>query len=206
MIKHMLLVGLLVAGCGKKDGAAGGGGDGPTKADADAVNALIPADVKGKVEFEVATIDDGMGRHPTKYTVVAPKGWKKGFMPGSLEPADSDNFGSKTLGKSSFKVGSNCDGTCEKKDWAAVVDKVYYSQFTGASVKGKVVKDDKTPTGRTMIFEGEDVMGDKQTKMIKTWWTADSTKHYICEAELGAPLMTATAAFEKACGKVSISE
>jgi hypothetical protein len=213
MNKKLILVALVVAACGKK---GGGGADSITKADADAVNALVPADMKGKVEFEVATIEDGHGRHPTKYSVVGPKGWKKGFMPGSLEPADSDNFGSKTLGKSTFKVGSNCDGSCEKKDWAAVVDKVYYKQFTGGQVKGKVIKDDKLPTSRTLVFQTEPeshdqgngvvaTSGIKQIQIIRTWWTDGASKHYVCEAELGELSFGLAAAFEKACSKVSVS-
>ncbi|MDB4954609.1 MAG: hypothetical protein JWO36_2178 [Myxococcales bacterium] len=213
-MNKQLIVGLLVvAACGKKGGSA----DSVTKADADAVNALIPAEMKGKLEFEAATIEDGMGRHPTKYSVVAPKGWKKGFMPGSLEPADSDNFGSQTMGKTSFKVGSNCDGSCEKKDWAAVVEKVYYNQFTSGQVTGKVIKDDKRPTGRTLVFQMEPkteqqgagvtmTSGEKKIQIITTWWTDGATKHYVCQAELGEPAFGLAAAFEKACSKVAVDD
>jgi hypothetical protein len=211
MNKRYLLAVIVVAACSKKSGSSA---DSVTKADADAVNAMIPADMKGKIEFEVATVDDGMGRHPAKFTVVAPKGWKKGFMPGSLEPADSDHFGSKTMGKTSFTVGSGCDGTCEKKEWAAVVDKVYYKQFTSGQVTGKLIKDDKRPNGRTLVFaqepksvtEGTTTMtsGEKKILIITTWWSDDSRKYDACEAELAEPAMGLAAAFEKACTKVTI--
>ena len=195
-----------VVGCGNKE-SGGPPAVSITQADADAVNALVPADMKDKVKFEVRKIEDKMGRRTTTYTVVAPKDWKNGFMPGSLEPADSDNFGSKTFGKTSFKVGSNCDGECKPKDWAATVDKVYYSQFTGGKVEGKVLKDDKQKTSRTMLFEQEKAVstGEKSIQLIATWWTDGSKKHYTCEAELGVNALGLAAAFEKACSKVSVS-
>src|SRR5262249_12628012 len=155
--------------------------------------------LKGKVVFEVAKISDDFGKHSTTYTVVAPKGWKKGFMPGSLEPADADNFGSKTLGKTSIKVGDNCDGSCEAKDWAAVVDKVYYKQLTSGEVTGKVIKDDKQKFGRTVVFQSEPkehqegtttvTSGEKGTKIITTWWSDGGSRHYVCDVELAEPAM-----------------
>ena len=68
--KMVLLV--MIAACGKK-GGGGGAAATVTKADADAANAAVPADLKSKIEFEVRTIDDGMKHHPTKYTFAAPK-------------------------------------------------------------------------------------------------------------------------------------
>jgi len=231
-----IALGLACAGsCSKKTGDASGGNassatpaaPAATKADADAINALVPAELKDKIAFEVGTIDDGMGRHQTTYALVVPKGWKRGFMPGSLEPADADSFGSKTLGKTTLKVGSNCDGSCTAKDWAAVVDKVYYKQFTSGEVTGKVIKDDKQKNRRTLVFQQEPTVqenagtmtttvngktattsvtatsGSKGIRVIETWWTDGDSKHYVCEAELGEPAMALAAAFEKACDKVS---
>lgn len=209
MTRKLFVAVLLVAACGK-DGSSGGASAAAvslTQADADAVNALVPADLKDKVTFEVAKIEDKMGRRTTTYTVVAPKGWKKGFMPGSLEPADADNFGSKTYGKTTFKVGSNCDGECKPKDWAAVTDKVYFSQFTGGKIEGKVIKDDKQKTSRTLVFEQDKAAstGEKSTQVLLAWWAEGARKHYICDVELGAPSMGLAAAFEKACSKVGVS-
>lgn len=212
MTKNLIIM-LFVVACGKK------GGDAPsvsvTQADVDAVNALVPADLKDKVTFEVGKVVDEMGRHKTTYTLVAPKGWKKGFMPGSLEPADADGFGSKTLGKTTLKVGDNCDGSCEKKDWAAVVDKVYYKQYTSGQVTGKVLKDDKQKTSRTLVFQQEPkeekqgettvTSGTKGINIITTWWTDGGSKHFSCVVELGEPAMALQSAFEKACTKVAVS-
>ncbi len=84
--KLVVLV-LMAAACGKK----GGGASAPSiaKADADAANAAVPADLKSKIEFDVRKLDDGMKHHPTKYTFVAPKQWKNGFMPLKKPPLSS---------------------------------------------------------------------------------------------------------------------
>ena len=204
-----------VTACGKK-GDGGAPAVSVTQADADAVNINVPPQFKDKVEFEVTKIADDFGKHKTTYTVVAPKGWKKGFMPGSLEPADADSFGSKTLGKTTMTVGSNCDGSCQPKDWAATVEKVYYKQYTSGQVTGKVIKDDKQKTSRTLIFQQEPkqeqqgtttvTSGEKGIKLIRTWWTEGASRVYVCDVSLGEPIMDVVGAFEKACAKVSVSE
>src|SRR5215212_7178884 len=100
--------------CGK------GGGDAP-KVDIDAahvaaVNAAVPAELKGKLEFEATTVAGS--RKGESFKLAAPKGWQAGGpIPGTLRPADSDGFESKAWGKTKLKVGTDCNGTCEKKDW-----------------------------------------------------------------------------------------
>lgn len=171
-----------------------------------AVNAAIPADQKGKVEFELGTVEGGR-KGKEAFKLAVPKGWKKGFMPGSLEPADTEGMGSKTLGKTSLKVGSDCNGTCEKKDWAAVSDKVYFAQFTGGTVQGKVIKDDKGTNRRTLVFERKvnDAFPehDVAVNVITAWWDPDGARYFTCTAELGTPAKALAAAFELACSKVS---
>jgi hypothetical protein len=198
------------AACGKGDSKEGGkggaaaGGDLPADHVA-AVNAAIPADLKGKVEFEAGRIVENEKRNRA-FKVAVPKGWKPGrFMPGMLEPPDPDTIGSKTLGKTQMGVGRNCDGTCEKKDWAAVSDKVLYQQFTGGQVQGKVIKDEKRPNGRTLVFErAPSAFPDKDVAIhiYNSWWEPDGSEYYTCSVELGQPLKGAAEAFEKACAKV----
>lgn len=195
-------------GCGKGDDKGGGaakGGDLPADHVA-AVNAALPADLKGKLEFEAGKIVENEKRGRA-FKLAVPKGWKKGeFMQGSLEPADADKFGgSPTLGKSRFEIGRNCDGTCEKKDWAAVSDKVLFGQFTSGKIEGKLVKDEKTATGRTLVFERKPGMfpeKDTAVHVYTAWWEKDAPEYFTCSAELGAPLKGAAEAFEKACAKI----
>lgn len=206
---------LFVAACGKDksgDKAAGGGDKGGGKSAAAsvtaehvaAVNAAIPADMKDKLEFELGTVEDEKGRDKDTYKLAVPKGWKKGFMPGELEPADSDNFGSKTLGKTDLQVGSSCDGACEKKDWAASTDKSQFAPLTG---DGKVLKDEKRANGRTLVVERKvsESFPEKDVAVsIRTvWWEPDGSRYYYCFADLGTPAKALADAFEKACSAVA---
>jgi len=198
----------LTVACGKK-GDSSAPAVSITQADVDAVNALVPAELKDKVQFEVGKIVDDFGKHPKTYTLVAPKGWKKGFMPGSLEPTSS-------LSDTSIKVGDSCDGSCQPKDWAAATDKVYYKQYTSGQATGKVLKDDKQKLGRTFVFQLEPkqeqqgtttvTSGVKGIKIITTWWQEGGSRYYACDVSLGESAMGLEAAFEKACSKVSVSE
>ena len=168
-----------------------------------AVNAAVPADLKDKITFAVGDVK-GMGKNDN-FKAAVPKGWKAGFMPGSLEPADADNFGSKMLGKTSMKIGSDCNGTCEKKDWAAVSDKVYFANMTGDK-DGKVIKDEKGENRRTVVFEGklsDFPEHDVAVRIVTAWWDPEGTRYFVCEVDLGPPVKGAAAAFEKACSKVS---
>jgi hypothetical protein len=187
-------------GCGKDDGAASSSGKAVEGGDVAAVNAAIPKELAGKLEFESGTIEH---RKDKSFKLAVPKGWKTGFMPGELEPADSDGFGSKTLGKSSFKVSSDCNGTCEKKDWAAVSDKVVFSQYTKSGAT--IVKDVKTDNRRTMVVEekASDSDRDVAARVLVAWWEPDATRYFTCRAELGKPLKGAVEAFEKACANIA---
>jgi hypothetical protein len=200
---------LAAASCGKgdsKEGAKGAAAGGDLPADhVAAVNAALPADLKGQLEFEAGRILENEKRNEA-FKVAVPKGWKKGrFMPGTIEPADADTFGSKTLGKTQMAVSRNCDGDCVKKDWAAISDKVLYSQFTSGKVEGKVIKDEKRPNGRTLVFERKPGMfpdKDVAVHVYTSWWEPESREYFTCSAELGTPIKGAAEAFEKACSKV----
>jgi hypothetical protein len=211
MMNKLLVISMLAA-CSKSGG--GGAGVSVTKADADAVNALVPADLKGKIEFEVRKIEDKVGRRTTTYTLVAPKGWKNGFLPGSLEPAQDSGHGN-TFGKTGMTVSDNCDGECVPKDWAAVVDKAFYAQYTSGQVKGKVVKDDKQKTSRVLVFEKQPTVeqqgntevttGSEGVTIIRTWWSEGASKHFSCEVSLNKDDAKLAPAFEQACAKVAVS-
>jgi hypothetical protein len=205
-----LALALATAGCGKGDskdgagGAAGAGGGIPADHVA-AVNAALPAELRDKIEFEAGRIVENE-KHGRVFKLAVPKGWKTGrFMPGEIEPPDADSFGSKTLGRTRMDVGRNCDGTCEKKDWAEVSDRVVYKQFTSGQVEGKVLKDEKRANGRTLVFERKPSMfpdKDVAIHIYTSWWEPDANAYYTCSAELGLPVKGAAEAFEKACAKV----
>ena len=133
------------------------------------VNALVPAELKDKVEFEKRDILEERGRRATTYTVVAPKGWEprmKGFA--SVEPPK----GGPDLGfMTSFGLGSNCDGMCKPKDWAATADKVNFSQFKD----DKVLDEKTTKTSRLLVAEKGD-----STYVVYAWWTDGASRYHTC--------------------------
>lgn len=210
----------------KKGGDSAASAPSITPADADAANAAVPADLKTKVVFEVRTIEDKVGRHTHKYTVVAPKSWKAGFLPGSLKPETSDDLGFAT----EMEIGTNCDGSCEPKDWAKVSDKVNFSQYTSGKVTGKVVKDVKGAHDRLLVFASEPTVqenagtasmtvngqttttsvtatsGTKGVTVIHAWWNDGDSRYFTCEATLNEGAAVLADAFEKACAKASYED
>jgi hypothetical protein len=209
-MRHALLIAILavpvLSGCPKTD-------SGKAKIDIPAehvaaVNALIPPEWKDKVTFEVGTIVDTRGKSKDTYRLALPAGWtpRDGTLPGTMGPPDADDFGrSAALGaQAQIRVSFDCGGQCTSKDWAAEVDKSYYQKFTTATV-GKVTKDDKRATGRTMVYERAANAGsaDGEVNIITTWWKAGGSQHFICEAKLAGSAVALAPAFEKACALVS---
>jgi len=182
-----LFLGLVACGGGKKSEPA-------KPIDAAAVNALVPAALKDKVVFEQRSFELKMGKHGTTYTVALPKNWKQqSEMFGNFHGDDKAGF------MSAMTVGSNCNGECKEKDWAAESDKADFAPLA----KGKVLKDDKAKGRRTMIAEtGGDSM--KQTIVVTAWWTDGDKNYHHCRAELDEAIKDAAPAFEKACAIVNI--
>ncbi len=95
----MAAVALTGVGCGKKkdEAKAKPEANSPTAApNADAapdlapINAAVPDELKSVLQFEMK--DDPRGR----LSVVAPKGWDAGVMPGSWKPPKGDDLGFMT--------------------------------------------------------------------------------------------------------------
>ena len=193
-MKNVLVLALVpLLACGKSDKS-----DKASKAapaiDAAAVNALVPADLKAKLVFDKTDIVEERGKHSVTYTMAAPKGWTskmKGFA--SLHPADDANLGFFT----EVSVGSNCDGTCEPKDWAKVADKVNFKQFEA----DKVIKNVTTPTSRLLIASRD----DKTTFVVYAWWENGARRYNTCSATLDEPVKAAGDAFAKACQAVAVA-
>ena len=174
-----------------------------------ATNALVPADWKDRITFEVGTVVDTFGRTKETYRFAMPSGWKPkpGPIRGRIAPPDADAFGrSAAFGAvAEMRVGMNCNGECTTKDWAAEVDRAFYQKFTDGTAAGKVTKDDKRETGRTLVFERAVDAGtpDGEVNILTTWWKQGGSQHYICEAKLAGASVALAPAFEKACSLVS---
>ncbi|MBL8620581.1 MAG: hypothetical protein JNK64_04730 [Myxococcales bacterium] len=178
----MIALAVAVLGCGGKKSESGGGGGGKAKdADPAAANAAVPAELKGKLEFDTAKDDQD------HVAWVKPKGWKEGAIPGMVKPPDDANLGFMTK----YAVGTNCDGTCTSKDWPAVADKVEFAPLASA---GTVERDETTPGGRTMVVAS----GDRKD-LAMVWWKKGAEHYVVCRASLEKEVVPALAAFEAAC-------
>lgn len=192
-MKKVLCVLLLAAACGKSSDKAGGDKPAAPTIDVAAVNALVPADLKAKLVFEKQDIIEERHRKNVTYTMAAPKGWAprmKGFA-GLKGPDDAGFF-------TSLDVGSNCDGTCEPKDWAKVADKVNFAQFAN----DKVIKNEAGANSRLLVAEAAD---GKTTHVVYAWWTAGAKRYNTCTATLDTPVKAAGEAFAKACQSIGVS-
>ncbi len=187
-MKHFLLAVSLVA-CGKS-----GRGDSAApavKIDPAAVNALVPADLKDKLVFEQREVKEERGKKTITYTLAGPKDWvQDGMMFAKLKPKTDMGF------MTSLDVGTNCDGTCEPKDWAKTSEKVDFAQFREG---GKIIKDELGKTSHLMIAE----KGDK-TYVRYASWTDGARRYSTCGATLEAQVAAAAPAFAKACEAMSI--
>lgn len=146
------------------------------------VNAAVPADLK--LEFEEANLKT---KHLTAAAVL-PKGWKESeVLPGRYQPPEGAGLGMMP----SFQIGSDCNGACEPKDWAATSDKVYFNQLTS---RFKVAKDEKGPGSRTVVASSDDT-----TYIVVARWKEGASRYFVCQATLDHQGMAAAPAFEKAC-------
>jgi hypothetical protein len=191
-MKHALACALLLVACGKSDSKKGAAAPPAPTLDLAGVNALVPADLKEKLVFEQRDIIEERGKGQAVYTLAAPKGWEQSNkMFAKVKPGDNSDLGFMT----SFGVGSNCDGTCEAKDWAKTSEKVNFAQFRD----GKIIKDELGKNSHLMIAEKGD-----STYVVYAWWQDGAKKYFDCTASLAEKARPAAEAFAKACQAVSV--
>lgn len=159
--------------------------------DAAAVNALVPAELKAKLVFDQTDVVEERGKDKLTFTVAAPKGWKQDSkMFAELKGGNDVGF------MTSMHLASDCDGTCEPKDWAKSANKVLFDQFKDAGV----VKNEQTPTSRLLI-----ATRDKTTFVEYAWWNNDERHYHFCSVTLEEPVAAAAPAFAKACQAVNVA-
>ena len=198
MYEHHMITktSLLVAGalfaCGKGRDQAAAKGKAPVAAiDVGGVNALVPAELKAKLVFDATDVVEGLGHHLRTYTLAAPKSWTS-KMKGFASLKSSDDLGLFT----SLDLGTNCDGLCEPKDWAATSAKALFAQFA----KDRVIKDEQRPNSHLLISER-----DQTTFVVYAWWRDGAKRYYSCTASLEGVVKGAAPAFEKACQAVTVA-
>ncbi|MDX2090476.1 MAG: hypothetical protein SFX73_21640 [Kofleriaceae bacterium] len=185
-----VVVALAAVACGKGDKQ---GGATAKPADVAGVNALIPAALKDKFVFEETTLVEKRGSRKTLYKVVAPKGWKQ-EMESLVRLKPPTDMGFMT----GFNVGTNCDGTCTPKDWAAVVDK----QVKRFDKESKLLKDEKGPNNRTVIAEAS----SGTTLVLVASWKDGDREYLHCGGTLEKEVKEAAPAFVKACESLTVTE
>ena len=197
----VLVAAAALAACGgKKDGKGdGAGGKGGAKADPQAelkaigekagadANGKIPEELKGKLEFTAV-----LGEKD-RHVALQPKGWEGGAIPGSVRPPDAAGLGFMT----SYSTGSNCDGTCEAKDWPATADKVEFAQFKGQDFT--IQKDEKLESGRVLVAKTVD-----RTYVVAAMWKDGARRYFSCRATLDQEVAAAAPAFEAACRALKV--
>src|SRR4029077_4164972 len=98
------------------------------------------------IEFASQVLD--LGKFGKPQVIAAPKGWKKGFMEGSLEPTKDFGFGT------SFRAVGDCVGECKTRsaaEWETAATSEY---FANAGKDMKIVKDEKGTGRRAMTVNG----------------------------------------------------
>jgi hypothetical protein len=197
---------MIVAACGSKGDKGKGGGDkggdkgGGGPADAKAANDAVPAAWKSKLTFEVKTLGGEKGMDKEKLSVPVPKGWKNGFLEGSVEPQDGNNdFGFAT----GLRVGATCQGECKTKssaEWAAAADEAFFNNLLKHTPAPKVTKDEKKDGRRTLVATDTNTDGNmNQTHIVTAWWKDGGDHFYFCSADLAEEAKDTAPAFEAAC-------
>jgi hypothetical protein len=201
MMKTTLaLVSLSLFACGKSDKKAAPA----VQIDVAGVNALVPATFKDKVVFDKKEVVEERGkRSKTTYTLAAPKDWEPGDMKMFAKLRPKTGWGNFT----EVTLGSNCDGECSPKDWAATSEKVNFKQFREGD--WKILKEESSKTNHLVIAQS-----DKRVLVSYAWWTDGASKYNTCTADLdpsfgddaAPPMADLAPAFAKACQAVSVSD
>lgn len=180
-------------GCSKDDETPGGASaakpaeNQPARVDLAAINAAAPKELD--LTFESRSIEDEL-------TAIVPVGWEAGrVFPGNLTPPSGSKLGFFTR----FKVGSNCDGACEPKEWAPIVDKVEFERFSADGAE--VLTDEKADGHRLVIGKADD-----RLMIVAAWWKQDASRYFYCRAELDDEALPAKAAFEQACRGMRVTQ
>lgn len=189
-------LGLALMACGKgeaptsptADAAAGPAGAVDPKAQEAAVKA-----VQDKVPAGVDLVFEAVVGEKERHVAVQPRGWEPGVIPGRVKPPAGSPLGFLTA----FSTGSNCDGSCESKDWAKVAESVEFAQFKGGG--WTIDRDEALPDGRLLVARQEG-----RVDIALARWKPDASRYFVCRTTLDKELVGAAAAFEEACRQMVV--
>lgn len=188
------VLGLGALACGGKQAPEGEAevAAAPEGIDPKAHDAAVQA-VKAKVPAGLALEFEAVLGEKDRHVAIQPKGWETGVIPGRVKPPAGASLGFLTA----FSTGSNCDGSCEPKDWAKVADSVEFAQFKGGA--WAIEKDEALPDGRLLVARG-----DGRIDIALARWKADASRYFVCRATLDKELLAAAGAFEEACRQMVV--
>ncbi len=182
----VVFIAVVASACGdgkKSDNAAKPAADSAAVA---AVNAKIPATLT-TLKFEAREVTR---KGHSAIHAIAPVGWQAEMdaFPGNLAPAKTANLGFMT----GFDVGTGCNGTCEPKDWKAVIE----DQIKKAVPDDGLIKDEPLPNNGRIRWG----ITDGDGHVYAAWYTDGAREYKKCSAWLDdAGLVTAIDAFVEAC-------
>jgi hypothetical protein len=195
MIRRIGVVAL--AACGSRSTQPPTASSGSSTPDADpvaAVNALVPAELRGQLQFEQRTVSV-KGR---RFTLPVPIGWKDDGTPnGNLERPDEPKHDGPPYFASGLTVrGNACDG-----DWTGKGCSSSPAAFqVEDGLLKPIKKDGKVLAERVSATEHLLELDDQfATYAIRAWWNDGAQRFAYCAATLTDPLRAARAAFAAAC-------
>lgn len=189
---------MVAAGCGKGGGGEAAVADAGAGKPDPAVQQAEVAAVAAKVPAGLTLAFEAVPGEKERHLAIQPKGWETGVIPGRVKPPAGSSLGFMTA----FSTGSNCDGSCEPKDWKAVADKVEFAQFSGGPwtiEKDEQLGGEGGSAGRLLVARGED-----RVDIALALWKEGASRYFVCRATLDKELVAAAPAFEEACRRMKV--
>jgi hypothetical protein len=183
----LLLATASVAGCADDDKdqeKAGKPAPAPAPVlDVTGANAAVPETLAGKVAFAAGADEDD------RLAVLVPEGWESTAIPDRYKPGDDLGLGFMT----SYSVGTNCDGACVAKDWAAAAGETEFEQFEADNFN--ILEDGPLEGGgRLLVAETDD-----RAFVVAARWKEGAARYAFCRASLDGRATEALDAFIHAC-------
>ena len=159
-------------------------------------NAQVPEVLKDILRFETKP----SGREFGAFDAIVPAGWPHDKATSTYAPhPDQLPPHNNRLGYSSVRAHTTCAGTCEPKDWDALIE----SKIQAITDKGYTIEQNTTldPGRREVIAKHPD-------KRIYAYFFSqpDANRYFVCEAEVDGLLSQASQAFQTACSGMVIHD
>ena len=176
---------LALGACGGDKTSGGGSGDAGGAIPLAEINTLGGE----HVQFKVATVGDDSDEH---IKAAVPVGWDTSMF--GFKPPKSMDLGFSTQ----IRMSTNCDGTCEPKDWKPIVDKINIQPYRGD--RYKLIRETPltNPSGHLLVVEEDGGFG-KRIHISAARYKPGAPRYMTCSATLEEKALPMADAFAKAC-------